>query len=462
MKVSLALAPMLFRRCPPIGLAYLAAFLRAGGHQVSVLDLNTDALLPEDGNEDSWNDRSFVSGYEAKNPGLLEAWAEKLLAGDPGVVGFSLWNSNRHLTFRLADLVKRRKPGCLVVFGGPHINFENEQLLRRCPAADVLVAGEGESALLELVERCERGESAENCPGTYFRSGGRVCRAAPRQNIPSLDSLPFPDYRDFSLEKYYLPTALPLSFNRGCLRRCEFCNIHADWPAYRHRSAANIYAEMLQQLDRHAGLDHFMIDSSALNQDIRQLEALCDLILAGGRAFVWGGMAMFRPEMTSGLLKKMFAAGCRDLSYGLESGSQKIVDSMRKGFRLEQAAQCLRDTSAAGIEVSLNLIVGAPGETEEDLRATMDFLRANRDCIDFVGSPSEMTLTAGIPLQLDPVKFGIDPGPGAIGTSWSAGGNTHEVRQDRIRRFNDFLSREAIGRFSPQGRLRAIKTEKPG
>ncbi len=456
MKVSLVVAPMFFRRCPLIGLGYLVSSLRANGHQVSALDLNTATPLPHDGDESIWQDPDFILRYIEGNQDMLCGWVDKILAGDPGLVGFSLWNSNKQLTFALAAMVKLRKPGCLLVFGGPHISFETERLLRQCPAADLLVHGEGERTLLEIIGLYEKHGKVEGCPGTYFRRDGGIVTAGPRPAIADLDSIPFPDYHDFQLDKYYMRTALPLSFNRGCIRRCEFCNIHVDWPAYSHRSAGNIFLEIERQLRDYPGVDHFLIDSSALNQDVRQLNALCDLIIAGGLKFAWGGMAMFRPEMTPELLRKMAAAGCRDLSYGLEFGSQKLLDRMKKGFLIGQAAQCVRNTREAGIEVSLNLIIGAPDETEEDLRATMDFLKANRRHISFVGHPSELSLTTGIPMQRQPEKFGITPGPAASGTTWVSGENTHELRQARIRKFNEFLAAEDIGEFTPQSRLRTL------
>lgn len=457
MKVSLVVAPMLFRRCPLIGVAYLAAALRARGHNVSVLDINAAGEpLPREGDEDSWEDPDFTQAYISSNQPALDAWAGEILRGDPDVVGFSVWQTNRALTIELAELVKRRKPGCLVVFGGPHTGFESWQLLLQSAAPDVLILGEGENTMAEVVELYRAGGRAEDCPGTWFRRGGAIARARPAEPILDLDSIPFPDYSGFPLKNYCLPTALPISFSRGCVRRCAFCNIHSDWPVYRHRSAGSILREMRHMLASYPGTDHFVVDCAAVNQDIGRLDSLCGLILKSGLKFGWGGMAMFRPEMTGELLGKMAAAGCRDLSYGLESGSQRVLNSLRKGFLLEHAAQCLRNTRRAGIEVSLNLIIGSPGETEEDLKLTMDFLLANRENIDFVGCPSELTLVHGIPMQKRPGEFGIDPGDSAVGHEWTAGENTHAVRKDRVRRFNEFLAAEGIGRYTPQGRARTV------
>ena len=457
MKVSLVIAPMLFRRCPLIGVAYLAASLRAKGHKVSVLDLNASgARLPREGDEAAWQDPHFTKDYIAANRPALEAWASEILHGDPGVIGFSLWQTNRAVTMELAELVKRRKPGCLVVFGGPHTGFESWQLLLQSPAPDVLVLGEGEATMAAVIDRYASAGKAADCPGTWFRRGGAIARAPAAEPVRDLDSLPFPDYSGFQLQNYCLHKALPFSFSRGCVRRCAFCNIHTDWPLYRHRSAASIFSEMKHLLAAYPGTEHFLVDSAAVNQDIKQLDALCGLILDSGLKFGWGGMAMFRPEMTEELLKKMAAAGCRDLSYGLESGSQRVLNSLRKGFLLEHAAQCLLSTRRAGIEVSLNLIIGSPEETEEDLKLTMDFLLANKANIDFVGCPSELTLVHGIPMQRRPAEFGIDPGDSAASNEWTAGANTHGVRQDRIRRFNEFLESEGIGRYTPQGRARTV------
>lgn len=455
MKVALVAAPLLFRRCPLIGLGYLTSYLRAHSHEVSLFDANVAAPIPRDDDESAWLDRGFVEGFITENRALISGWVSQILSCDPGVVGFSLWHSNRFVSFEMAARIKREKPDCLIVFGGPHVNFEQKALFA-CPGVDVLVLGEGEETLLDIVSRRERGEGVEGVPGTLSRGNGRVLRADIRPEIADLDSLPYPDYRDFRRERYLLSTTLPLSFNRGCLRRCAFCNVHSDWKSYRHRCARSIYREIETMLRDFPETQHFEIDVAALNQDVRRLSDICDRILTGGHRFGWGGQAFIRPEMTGALIKKMARAGCRHLNYGLEYGSQPVLDRMKKGFLVDHAQRCIREAHEAGIKVSLNVIIGFPGETEEDLRRTMDFLKRNKEFIDFVGCPSELTINAHTLLHDFPERFGVRPGPSAVGTEWESEGNTHSLRRERIRRFSEFLKVEAIGEFGPYRRVKTV------
>ncbi len=456
MKTALVVAPMLFRRCPLIGMGYLAAYLRARGHEVAAFDTNVLGPIPCDDNETIWQDEAFARRYVEENRATVEGWCDRILEGAPGVVGFSLWHSTEKVTMAMARMIKARDPRCVIVLGGPHVNFHRERLLMHNPAVDYLVRGEGEQALLEIVEKTARGERSGECAGTFYRRGREVRCAAARPEIADLDSIPDPDFSDFPLERYYLKTTLPISFNRGCIRHCEFCNVHADWDSYRHRKAPAIFGELKRQLERYPAVTHFEIDVAALNQNIKQLDELCDLIIADGLRIGWGGQALLRPEMSGQFILKMAKAGCRNLNYGLEYGSQEIINKMKKGFVLEQAARCIHDAHEAGIEVSLNIILGFPGETDDDIDATMRFLKENKASIDFVGFPSELTLNDGTPMHQHPERFGIVPGPTASGVSWTAPGSDHETRQARIKRFNQFLVDEGIGEFGPYSRVKTV------
>ena len=225
-----------------------------------------------------------------------------------------------------------------------------------------------------------------------------------------------------------------------------FCNIYESWRSYRHRKAACIYDEVAWQMDRRSDLRHFEADCSALNLDLRELEGFCDRVLAGGRRFTWGGSAVFRPDMGEGLLRKMRAAGLERLDFGFESGSPKVLRLMRKGYLIEFAEENLRACRAAGIETILNVIVGFPGESEEDYQHTKDFLLANREFISKIGPPSELWIGNSNYLETHPEAFDIRLDPGGQGNLWESrdGKNHHMVRTARIADFNRWLEDSGI------------------
>jgi radical SAM superfamily enzyme YgiQ (UPF0313 family) len=441
-KVVLVVPPMLIRRCPLLGIAYLAAHLRARGHSVRVLDLNVLDDLPHADEEGPWSDARFVSRFFTDNEPTVSRWLDAILRDAPDVVAFSLWASTEAASLRLAEEIRRRGSPARIVFGGPHAGFAAEPLSRH-PSVDALVLGEGEETLAELVEAFAAEKRPEAVPGAWLRSPSGVLRGERREEIRNLDALAFPDYADFDLDRYKMSDTLPLSFNRGCIRLCVFCNIHESWHGYRHRSAESIFREVRWQMERRPGVRHFEIDVAALNLNLKEIEKFCDLVLAEGVRFTWGGSAVFRPDMDRRLLGKMAAAGLRRLDVGFESGSPQVLRSMVKGYRIEHAERNLRDCRDAGIDVLLNVIVGFPGETEEDYRMTKEFLLRNRAFIAGTGPASEMYVGYNNAVSRQPEKFGIDPESLSVvnglqlGDRWRSADGTN-TRETRRRRAEDY------------------------
>jgi len=439
MKIALVLAPNLFKRGPLIGLAYLDAYLKAHDFEVDIFDLNTEIQVPHEGNETLWGQKAFVDDLISTNQGAWDLLARKVLRPGAEVIGFSAWASTSFASLGLARIMKREDPKRMVVFGGPQCSFFPDELLSD-GSVDALVFGEGEATFLELARQYRAQGRVEACPGAATRRDGAATPATFRPEIPDLDALPFPDFSGFPLKKYYFPNHLPITFYRGCARRCVFCNSASIWKKFRARSARNIFREMLHQKNLYPNLEKFEVDDTALNLDLNVISELCDLMSAHDFKIRWGGAAIIHPDLGPELLRKMGRAGCNSLAYGLESGSQVVVDGMRKGFRIDAAERVIRDTHDAGIGVDLNVVVGFPGETEREFQETCAFIQRNREFISFVSFPSECWVGNDTYLHTHPEDFGIVLGES--GHLWRSrdGTNTHEVRQDRLSRFNGMVS----------------------
>ena len=171
------------------------------------------------------------------------------------------------------------------------------------------------------------------------------------------------------------------------------------------------------------------------------ISKLCDLIISNGLKINWGGMGLIRGEMDVALLRKMMQAGCNCIGYGLESGSQKIIDKMGKGFKMEVAERVIRDTYSVGIETILGIIVGFPGETEDDFKDTLRFVERNRNHISWIHSPSECSIGCNSYMHMNSDKFDVIL-DSDNGENWRSkdGTNTHTRRQKRIKIFNEFLA----------------------
>jgi len=463
MKVVLAAGPLLIRRCPLIGLAYLASTLRARGHEVRVVDLNILPDLPEPNSEAHWADPDFITGFLAERPSLLDDWAKTLLEEGTQAIGFSTWSCNEPLTLALCQRIRTLDQGPALILGGPQAGFR-AQALSALEPVDAVVVGEGEITFSKLVESCAKNGRPVPTQGAWVRSGGAPVDGGLRTEVADLDSLPIPDFSLFELDKYFMRDTLPVSFSRGCLRRCAFCNVHESWKSFRHRKAEGIHKEILAQAGRYRSLRHLEIDVAALNLDLRELDRLADRLIAEGPSLTLGGAAVFRPDMSAGLLRKLARAGLRRMDFGFESGSPKILKAMRKGYEVGCAERVLRDCAEAGIETLLNVIVGFPGETAEDFERTKDFLLRNRGFISKIGPPSELWIGNNNELEKHPERFDVELAPDGRKGTWRSrdGSSDPAQRRARIKDFKRWAGENRIPIETFDRSVPAPRDDNPG
>jgi radical SAM superfamily enzyme YgiQ (UPF0313 family) len=270
------------------------------------------------------------------------------------------------------------------------------------------VVGEGEETLKELLEVYAHTGRISNVKGalTKTNTGFPVERLEFREEIEHLESLPFPDFSDFNLKKY-AGRAFPIMTSRGCVARCAFCG---DWPyrkKFRFRKAENIFLELKHGVEKF-GIRDFLFSDSLINGNLYELERLADLIIDNKLNIIWKGLARVSKHMDLDLLVKMKKAGCLWLCYGIESGSQKVVNDMNKMFLLKDAQINLADTVKAGIEAYVNFFVGFPTETWIDFLKSLNFIYRNRKNITVV-CPGQQPcgIPAGSDLEKEASKFNI-------------------------------------------------------
>jgi len=431
MKIALILAPSFPKAYPLLGLGCLNAVLRKAGHEVRIFDFAATLEFEHSGGEAFWHDPEFVAGYRGRHPEFFDGMCRALSSYAPDLAGFSVWQSNAPASRLVCEGLKKLRPGVFTVFGGPEAGFRPENFISD-GFLDALVRGEGETALLRLAA----GETSVPPPGVLLNKGSVVLDGGPAALVPDLDALPFPDFAGFPLDSYST-RLMPLHFNRGCVHRCAFCNVAATWQAgCRLRSPQSLHAEMLNA-NRLYGAEIFQACSPAVNADHARLARLCELLLEGGKKFIWNGSAFFSDALTPELCAKMGRAGVQVLDFGLESASPKVLRLMGKAFSPETARRNIRDCHAAGIRVFLNIVVGFPGETAEDLQLTKDFLLENRAFIDRIGPPSECVAARGSLLDEQPERYGLDPSPHKRLSNWEMadGSSTHALRLAQVEEF---------------------------
>jgi radical SAM superfamily enzyme YgiQ (UPF0313 family) len=345
-------------RHAPISLLYLGAQLTRQGHTPSMLDRRTFA-----------KDQDFLRAL--KNV-------------DPQLVGISLYADCYGITYQLINRIRRYAPDVRIVLGGPEVSANRDGVAQVFDGkVDFLLCGEAEFTLGSLADAlCDGDEAAlEAIEGLSFKTDGVWRHNAAPKPIKDVDGIPFPQRDLISPENwrahYYRiglkrPSDVILT-SRGCPFSCRFC--YRLTTGYRARSPESVLAEL--DAIRARGIGGFsIIDDNFLSSRKR-----CIAILEGILAKNWRPAIKCRGRVDSidpALLGLMKRAGVRAVTFGMESGSQEVLDAMGKRASVEQNLRAIRMTREAGLQCYVDLFLGYPGETRETIRQTADFLTQAR------------------------------------------------------------------------------------
>lgn len=345
-----------FNGFPPIGILYLATYLQ-DHFDVSILD-------------------QFARGYSIKT--TLE-WIKK---EDPDILGFStITTAGTGITAaHIAKKVKEEiNPNVKILFGNYHATFNDTRILNKYPFIDACVRGEGENTIFEIAEKFEKGKDFEDIRGVTYRNNDRIIRNEDRPLIENIDKLPFPNRKLLGNIKYKskvegLDIALgkftSMASSRGCSFKCSFCSSSKFWHKWRPRSPENIVEELSILEDQ--GYESLLWVDDNFTISKKRLMKLSNLIRKEKIDLKW--MADGRVTQSSReLLTAMKLMGCKVLSYGIESGSQRILDWYNKKINLNQVYDAIKNTKKVGIDFIIgNFILGAPIETREEIIETLN------------------------------------------------------------------------------------------
>lgn len=332
-----------FEQLLPIGLCSLHAVLRSRGYPVTLANL------------------SGVPNHEISR--LLQRL-------QPHVVGLSQWTHNRHTTIALARLIKQQLPQSLVILGGGHATHQAELILRHHPEVDLVVTGEAEETLPELLDTIAGGENLNAVAGLVLRHTGTVQPTAPRTPVLHLDELPFPaHYLD---EMLYGDRQLQAEFitsSRGCPASCRFCASPTFWGRrVRFRTAASVAAEIRYLRDTY-GLIYLSLRDDTFTADRQRTRALCQEMQEQRIKLFWNCQSRVE-AIDRETLDLMRQAGCECVQLGVESGSPRILKLLGKSSNLEQIIRASVLVRQAGLQLSIFLITGIPAEDEMDRQMT--------------------------------------------------------------------------------------------
>jgi radical SAM superfamily enzyme YgiQ (UPF0313 family) len=253
----------------------------------------------------------------------------------------------------------------------------DKQILSQEAAVDIVVRGEGEQTLLELAQHSANSDSFHEIDGITFKNNdGQIIQTPNRDFIQNLDELPFPAYKYIPLEKYKIfgKTHLPVMTSRGCPYQCAFCVASQVFGAkFRARSPKNVVDEIEWLRDVH-GADGISFQDDTLTIGRNRILEICEEMKNRNIDLPWDCRTRV-DQVSKEVLTKMREAHCREVAFGIESGSQKMLDTMKKGTTVEQNERAIKWAKEAGISVAIYVMVGYPGETRDTVKQTLDFVR---------------------------------------------------------------------------------------
>lgn len=340
----------------PVGIAQLAGFLREKNIEVSAID-------------------SPVLNYDCKKT------AQEVEKLNPKIVGISCLTENRYSALKTLKEIKKTCPNSLLILGGLHPTFTDELILKNYPFIDLIVRGEGEFTLLELIQKVKANKNFKNIKGISLINNGKFIRTANRAPIKNLDKLPMAAYDLFPMKKYSTPPDLkpgtlstPLTSSRGCPMGCKFCATTKYWGSLIRYSSNNRLIKEIEYLYNKFGISYIRFVDDLFTINKTRIKDFCKKI--DKRDLDINFRLQARVDTVNreilDLLKK---AGCDLIEYGAECGSNRILKLIGKKINVQQIKKATEETRKAGIETKYFLIVGNIGEREKDTLKTFKIIK---------------------------------------------------------------------------------------
>jgi anaerobic magnesium-protoporphyrin IX monomethyl ester cyclase len=323
---------------PPLGLLYVATYLKNAGYDVRIRDVFAEGM--------DWSD--YAKYIEDEKPDILG------IGGMTPVID---------TTFKA---IKMARPHCRhIIMGGPHLSLYRQQVFAQCPEVDFGVVGEGEETALELIRALHNGSSPDALEGVITRDGGNP----DRKSALNINDLPIPDRSMLPNHLYRYPFSVhrhvtTMFSSRGCPYACTFCDKSTFGSTWRARCVDHVLAEIDEIIHRH-GIKSiiFYDDLFTINQE--RVVGICEEILRRGYMIDWKCEGRVN-QADLEVLKLMRRAGCSMIAYGVESANQSGLDYLNKNISTDQIEKAFRLTAQAGIRTMAYFILGIPVETYED------------------------------------------------------------------------------------------------
>ncbi len=337
----------------PLFLAYAAAVLEKAGLEVELIDCRPDYIT-------------------------LEKLSEKITK-EIGLAIIQTSTPSIDLDLETAKALKKKNSNLKIALVGPHPTVFDKEILNQYPDIDLILRGEYDYTVRDVAQALENDQNFKEIKGITYRDGRNIIRNEDREYIKDLDELPFPARHFLPVNKYFEPLfigrpTLRLISSRGCPFRCTFCM----WPQlmygrfFRARDPIKVVDE-IEHLKNEYHIKEYYFDDDTFTINPDRVAKICDEIIQRKINLPFDCLARV-DTVTPQMLRKMKEAGCIIIRYGVESGSSKILENIRKGITVEQIKLAFKETKKAGIKTHATMIFGLPGETKETVKETIKFV----------------------------------------------------------------------------------------
>jgi anaerobic magnesium-protoporphyrin IX monomethyl ester cyclase len=402
-------------------------------HDFSGFDLNVDlfnAVSKQD--KEMWKQQFAFRWLEESDKIIhkysifLNSYLQTIFKVKADLYSMYIHLYSKPLALFMARHIKEINPRSAIMFGGPQCfpAYDGIRILDN-QFVDAVCTGEGDIVWPRILDWFSTHRNLHiDIPGVAYKTdAGDIVDGGIPDLVNDLNLVPFADYVDADFSKYGNVNHVAIMTSRGCINSCAFCSERPNFYTYRHRSADNILKEIKKivedfqveknnenryisfarrffsrkynttLLHKQQLVPFINFNDSLINGSPKELARFCDMVIESGVRFNWGGMALIRKEMTREMLNKMKRAGCFYLSWGLESGSQRVLTLMHKRFfTMELAKTVIKDTYESGIQQFISLVVGFPGETEDMFQVTVEFLDEYKHYFEGIGAQPMMVI----------------------------------------------------------------------
>lgn len=418
MKIALTYLPFWPTFSPPLGITYIAAVLQERAHSIKLFDKNIELskkyahlgksspwdpiMMNKNSNADYFSQQALPI---IKND--LNQFAKQVVFEGYEAIGLSTTSHSIYTNIYFASIIKKLSPKTVIAMGGPEITSESEPILRALKAdiIDIAFQGEAEESVVEYFDHLEKGLDVDQILGTISPSEKNVEIRNKKRKLIDYNEVPLPYFDDYPLEDYEFKQ-IPIMMSRGCIAACSFCTERVIWRKYRVRNAVRVANELERNINQYK-MNNFIFCDSLINGDIEELDSLVRELLTRKLDLTWMSFCRVDPRINYPFAKRIFDSGGKEMLVGFESGSQKVLDLMNKGTKVEDGKEFILNLYKAGIKIHGLFLIGFPGETDKDFMMTMRFIHQFRKYFFIISIGDSLSIDELSVIGKLPERFGV-------------------------------------------------------